>query len=153
MMRDQGVQAHPEVGQEAGSASTYVLEFPVKAPNGSVFKNDLSAIEQLEYWKMVKLNWTEHNPSATISVGDEEWVAVVSWLYENWDIIGGLSFLPRENHVYRLAPYETIDKKTYDALAAKFPKIDYSKLVIYERTDETEQKKELACAGGTCEIV
>lgn len=153
MMRDQGVQAHPEVGQDAGSASTYVLEFPVKAPHGSVFKNDLSAMEQLEYWKMVKLNWTEHNPSATISVGEEEWVAVVSWLYENWDIIGGLSFLPRENHVYRLAPYETIDKKTYEALAAKFPKIDYSKLVIYERTDETEQKKELACAGGTCEII
>lgn len=153
MMRDQGVQAHPEVGQDPSSASTYVLEFPVKAPNGSVFKNDLSAIEQLEYWKMVKLNWTEHNPSATISVGDEEWVAVVSWLYENWDIIGGLSFLPRENHVYRLAPYETIDKKTYEQLAAKFPKIDYSKLVIYERTDETEQKKELACAGGTCEIL
>ncbi len=153
MMRDQGVQAHPEVGQDPANPSTYVLEFPVKAPNGSVFKNDLSAIEQLEYWKLVKLNWTEHNPSATISVGDEEWVAVVSWLYENWDIIGGLSFLPRENHVYRLAPYETIDKKRYEEMAAKFPKIDYSKLVIYERTDETEQKKELACAGGTCEII
>ncbi len=153
MMRDQGVQAHPEVGQNEGEASTYVLEFPVKAPAGSVFKNDLSAIEQLEYWKMVKLNFTEHNPSATISVGDEEWVQCVAWISDNWDIIGGLSFLPRENHVYRLAPYESIDKKTYDELAARFPKIDYSKLVIYERTDETEQKKELACAGGTCEIL
>lgn len=153
MVRDQGIPHHPEVGQTMGEANTYVLEFPVKAPQGSVFKNDLSAIEQLEYWKKVKLNFTEHNPSATISVGDEEWVAVVSWLYENWDIIGGLSFLPRESHVYRLAPYETIDKKTYERLAANFPKIDYSKLVIYERTDETEQKKELACAGGTCEIV
>lgn len=102
---------------------------------------------------MVKLNYTEHNPSATISVGDEEWVQCVAWISDNWDIIGGLSFLPRENHVYRLAPYETIDKKTYEELAAKFPKIDYSKLVIYERTDETEQKKELACAGGTCEII
>jgi len=153
MVRDQGIPHFPEVGQNMGEANTYVLEFPVKAPQGSVFKNDLSAIEQLEYWKMVKLNFTEHNPSATISVGDEEWVAVVSWPYENWDIIGGLSFLPRENHVYRLAPYESIDKKTYERLAAAFPKIDYSKLVIYERTDETEQKKELACAGGTCEIV
>ena len=153
MMRDQGVQAHPEVGQQAHDATTYVLEFPVKAPNGSVFKNDLTAIQQLEYWKMVKLNFTEHNPSATISVGDEEWVAVVAWISDNWDIIGGLSFLPRENHVYRLAPYESIDKKTYEALAAKFPVIDYSKLIVYERTDETEQAKELACAGGTCEIV
>lgn len=153
MMRDQGVTAHPEVGQNAEEATTFVLEFPVKAPSGSVFKNDLSAIEQLEYWKMVKINYTEHNPSATISVGDEEWVAVVAWLFENWDIIGGLSFLPRENHVYRLAPYEAIDKKTYEKLAANFPKIDYSKLVMYERTDETEQKRELACAGGTCEVI
>jgi len=153
MMRDQGVHAHPEVGQNANEATTFVLEFPVKAPSGSVFKNDLSAIEQLEYWKMVKLNFTEHNPSATISVGDEEWVQCVAWISDNWDIIGGLSFLPRENHVYRLAPYESIDKKTYEALAANFPKIDYSKLIIYERTDETEQKRELACAGGTCEII
>ena len=153
MMRDQGVQAFPEVGQNANEATTFVLEFPVKAPNGSLYKNDLTAMEQLEYWKMVKLNFTEHNPSATISVGDEEWVAVVAWISDNWDIIGGLSFLPRENHVYRLAPYETIDKKTYEALASKFPVIDYSKLIIYERTDETEQAQELACAGGTCEIV
>ena len=153
MMRDQGVQAFPEVGQNPNEATTYVLEFPVKAPSGSKFKNDMSAIEQLEYWKMVKLNFTEHNPSATISVGEEEWVQCVAWISDNWDIIGGLSFLPRENHVYRLAPYEAIDKKRYDELAKKFPVIDYSKLIIYERTDETEQKKELACAGGTCEIV
>jgi len=153
LMRDQGVPHHPEVGQSAGEANTYVLEFPVKAPNGSVFKDDLSAIQQLEYWKMVKLNYTEHNPSATISVGDDEWVEVVAWVEKNWDIIGGLSFLPRENHVYRLAPYEAIDKETYERLADNFPKIDYSKLVIYERTDETDQKKELACVGGTCEIV
>jgi ribonucleoside-diphosphate reductase alpha chain len=153
MMRDQGVPFHPEVGQSAEGANTYVLEFPVQAPKGSVFKNDLSAIEQLEYWKLVKLNWTEHNPSATISVGEEEWVAVVAWLYENWDIIGGLSFLPRDNHVYRLAPYEPIDKATYERMSKNLPQIDYSKLYIYEKTDETEQAKELACAGGTCEIV
>ena len=153
MMRDQGIPHHPEVGQAAGEANTYVLEFPVKAPPASVFKNDLTALQQLEYWKLVKLNWTEHNPSATISVGEEEWVAVVAWLYENWDIVGGLSFLPREAHVYRLAPYEPIDKAAYDRLAQNFPQIDYSKLYIYEKTDETEQAKELACAGGTCEIV
>ena len=153
MVHDQGIPHHPEVGQTAGEANTYVLEFPVKAPSGSVFKDDLTALQQLEYWKTVKLNFTEHNPSATISVGEEEWVSVVAWLYDNWDIVGGLSFLPRSNHVYRLSPYEAIDKKTYDALVARFPQIDYSKLIIYERTDETEQAKELACAGGTCEIV
>lgn len=153
MMRDQGIPHHPEVGQSADGANTYVLEFPVKAPASSVYKDDLSAIEQLEYWKLVKVNFTEHNPSATISVGEEEWVAVVAWLHENWDIIGGLSFLPRSNHVYQLAPYEAIDKKTYEQLQARFPKIDYSKLVIYERTDETDNKKELACVGGTCDII
>lgn len=152
LMRDQGVPHHPEVGQTRESATTYVIEFPIKAPDGSVFKNDLSAHEQLEYWKMIKLNYTEHNPSATVSVGDDEWIGVVAWIEKNWDIIGGLSFLPRENHVYRLAPYETIDEATYERLAAEFPMVDYSKLLTYERTDETEQARELACAGGTCEI-
>lgn len=152
LMKDQGVPYHPEVGQTAENATTYVIEFPIKAPEGSVFKNDLTALQQLEYWKMVKLNYTEHNPSATISVGEDEWIGVVAWIEKNWDIIGGLSFLPRENHVYRLAPYQAIDKETYERLAAEFPAVDYSKLVTYERTDETEQARELACAGGTCEI-
>lgn len=153
LMKDQGVPYYPEVGQNVDNASTYVLEFPVMAPSGSVFKEDLSALQQLDYWKMVKLNYTEHNPSTTISVGDNEWISVVDWIEKNWEIVGGLSFLPRDNHVYRLAPYETIDKATYERMSKNFPKVDFSKLVIYERTDETDQKKELACVGGTCEIV
>ncbi len=152
MLRDQGAPYYPEVGQSRETASTYVLEFPVAAPDSSVYKDDLSALEQLEYWKTVKLNYTEHNPSATISVGEDEWISVVDWLQKNWSIIGGLSFLPRTDHVYRLAPYEAVDKKTYDEMMSKFPLIDYAKLVTYEHTDETEQKKELACAGGACEI-
>jgi ribonucleoside-diphosphate reductase alpha chain len=152
MMRDQGVPYYPEVGQSAESASTYVLEFPIESPSDAKFKDDFPALEQLEYWKNVKLNYTEHNPSATISVGEDEWIGVVDWIQKNWDIIGGLSFLPRSNHVYRLAPYETIDKKRYEEMVAAFPAVDYGKLVTYERTDETEQKRELACAGGTCEI-
>lgn len=152
MLRDQGVPCYPEVGQTAELASTYVFEFPVQSPSSSVFKDDFSALEQLEYWKIVKLNYTEHNPSATISVGEDEWIGVVDWMQKNWDIIGGLSFLPRFEHVYRLAPYEAIDKKKYEEMAANFPEIDYAKLVTYERTDETEQKKELACIGGVCDI-
>ncbi len=152
MLKDQGVPYHPEVGQNAETATTYVIDFPVKAPGGSVFKNDLSALEQLEYWKMVKTNYTEHNPSVTVSVGDEEWLQVANWLYENWDIIGGLSFLPRSNHVYQLAPYEEITKAEYEALAKRWEGIDFSKIISYEMTDETENKRELACAGGTCEI-
>lgn len=156
LMRDQGVPYYPEVGQSMGEANTYVLEFPVKAPDHSKeakFKDDLSAIDQLEYWKMVKLHYTEHNPSATISVGEDEWIAVVDWIQKNWNIIGGLSFLPRSNHIYRLAPYEAITKEEYEERMSRFPKVDYSKLIAYERQDETEMKKELACAGGTCEIV
>ena len=153
MLKDQGVPYHPEVGQPAESANTYVLEFPVKAPQGSVYKNDLSALDQLEHWKLVKVNYTEHNPSVTVSVGDDEWIAVANWVYENWDIVGGLSFLPRDNHVYQLAPYETIDEKRYEELAKRLAHIDYSKIITYEKQDELDLKKELACAGGTCEIV
>ncbi len=152
MLRDQGIPYYPEVGQNTENASTYVLEFPVESPDSSKFKDDFSSLEQLEYWKIVKLNYTEHNPSATISVGEDEWIGVVDWLQKNWDIIGGLSFLPRFDHVYRLAPYEAIDKKRYEELKKQFPEIDYSKLFSYEQTDETEQKKELACVGGLCDI-
>lgn len=153
MLKDQGVPYHPEVGQAMENANTYVLEFPVKAPEGSLFKDDMSAVEQLEYWKTVKENYTEHNPSVTISVGDDEWIETANWVYKNWDIIGGLSFLPRSNHVYKLAPYEEVDEKTYKEMMKRFKDIDFAKIVTYEREDETKGSKELACVGGTCEVV
>jgi len=153
MLKDQGVPYFPEVGQSPETATTYVLEFPVKAPSGSVFRDDQTALAQLEYWKMVKMNYTEHAPSITISVGNDEWIAVANWVYENWDIVGGLSFLPREDAVYKLAPYETIDEKTYKELAKRMEHIDYSKIITYEKQNETDLKKELACAAGICEIV
>lgn len=151
-MRDAGVPYYPEVGQDAETANTYVLEFPVKAPEGAVCKDDLSALDQLEHWKLVKENFTEHNPSVTVSVGDSEWIQVANWVYANWEMVGGLSFLPRENHAYRLAPYEAISKEEYERRAKSFPIVDYAKLMLYERADETELKKELACVAGTCEI-
>ncbi|HQT44675.1 MAG TPA: ATP cone domain-containing protein [Candidatus Micrarchaeota archaeon] len=153
MLRDQKVPYYPEVGQTYENATTYVLEFPVKAPAGSKYRNDLSALEQLEHWKMVKENFTEHNPSVTISVGDNEWIAVANWLYENWDMLGGLSFLPRDNHVYALAPYEEIDEMRYNELKAAFPPIDFSAILLYEKDDDTKGAKELACSGGSCELV
>lgn len=152
-MRDAGVPFHPEVGQDPETANTYVLEFPVKAPEGAVCKDDLSALDQLEHWKLVKQKFTEHNPSVTVSVGDDEWIQVANWVYANWNMVGGLSFLPRENHAYRLAPYEAITKEEYERRAKAFPNVDYAKLMLYERQDETEMKKELACVAGTCEIV
>ncbi|MDO8492585.1 MAG: ATP cone domain-containing protein [bacterium] len=153
LMKDQGIPFHPEVGQTMENANTFVLEFPIKAPdNATTFKNDLSAIEQLEYWKMVKTSFTEHNPSVTISIGEDEWIEAGNWVYKNWDIIGGLSFLPRSDHAYKMAPYEEIDEKKYNELLKNIPDIDFSKIMLYEHDDKTEGAKELACAGGTCEI-
>lgn len=152
MLKDQGVPYFPEVGQNMETANTFVLEFPVKAPDNSIYKDDITAIDQLEHWKIVKTNFTEHNPSVTVSVGDEEWIEVANWVYKNWDIVGGLSFLPRDNHVYQLAPYEAINKARYEELQERMKHIDYSKIITYERTDETDQKKELACVGGVCEV-
>lgn len=152
MLKDQGIPYYPEVGQEADAANTFVLEFPVRSPKDAICRNALTAMEQLEYWKKVKLNYTEHNPSVTILVDDGEWLNVANWVYNNWEIVGGLSFLPRDKHVYRLAPYEAIDEELYNELSQKLSKIDFSQLVNYEIVDETEVKRELACVGGICEI-
>lgn len=153
MLKDQGVPYKPENGQSEENAHTFVLEFPVKAPDASIMKDDMTANEQLEYWKMVKENYTEHNPSTTISVGPTEWVETANWIYENWDQVGGLSFLPRFDHVYPLAPYEECDEKTYKELLKRFNGIDFSKIVTYEAQDNTKGAKELACVSGTCEII
>ena len=85
-------------------------------------------------------------------VNEHEWIGVANWIYDNWDIVGGLSFLPRSDHVYRLAPFEEIDEARFNELTQKLKHIDYSQIVTYERTDETEVKRELACVGGACEI-
>ncbi len=151
MLKDQGVPYHPEVGYTEETATTFVLEFPVKAP-GKIFQDDLTAIDQLEHWKVVKENFTEHNPSVTVSVGEDEWLETGNWVYQNWDIVGGLSFLPRSNHVYQLAPYEAIDKKTYEKMLKNFAGVDFAKIVTYEQSDNTEGAKAMACVAGVCEI-
>jgi len=152
MLKDQGVPYYPEVGQTVENATTFVLEFPVKAPDGAICKDDISALKQLEHWKVVKEHYTEHNPSVTVSIGDDEWISVAHWIYENWDLVGGLSFLPRSNHVYQLAPYETITKERYEEMLKKVDSLDFSKIVTYEVEDEGDVKRELACVAGLCEV-
>jgi len=152
MLRDQKFPYKPEIGQDEQNATTFVLEFPVKAPDNAVTKNDLTAIDQLKHWKDVKQNFTEHNPSVTVSVGNDEWIKTANWLYENWDILGGLSFLPRDDHHYALAPYEEITEEKYNELISSIPDVDFSQIVGYEKSDNTQGAKELACVGGTCEI-
>lgn len=151
MLKDQGINYKPETGQ-SDHITTYVVEFPVKAPYKSIVSQEMGAIMQLEYWKMVKLAFTEHNPSCTIYVKDNEWDIVKEWVWSNWDIVGGLSFLPRDSHVYPLAPYEEITEERYNELEKNMPKIDFSQLTKYEKDDNTEGAKELACSSGVCSV-
>ena len=152
LAKDQGVPMFPEVGYSTATATTMVLEFPVKAPECAIVAKDVSALTMLEEWKRLKTHFTEHNPSVTIYASDNEWLGIANFVYENWDIVGGLSFLPRNDHVYQLAPYEEISEAEYEKRAAALGTLDFSKLVIYEQNDQTTGAKELACAGGVCEI-
>ena len=150
-MKDAGIPAEPCVMK---SESTTVFSFPVKSPDGAVTRNDMDAIEQLELWKMYALNWCEHKPSVTITVRDNEWMKVGAWVYDNFDICSGVSFLPHSDHTYAQAPYQECDKSTYKAALVKMPaKIDWSKLSDYEKEDTTSGMQTLACASGACEIV
>jgi ribonucleoside-diphosphate reductase alpha chain len=153
LLKDQGVSWRPENGETKEKHQTAVFEFPIKAPEGAETTDRVSAIDQLEYWKMLKTCWCDHNPSVTIYVGEGEWVSVGAWVYDNWDFVGGITFLPRDNQVYQLAPYETISESEYERLAAGMPDIDYEALVNYENEDRTEGSREFACSGNTCEMI
>jgi len=134
--------------------STTVFSFPVKAPKGAVTRNDMTAIEQLELWKTYALHWCEHKPSVTITVREEEWLKVGAWVYDNFDICSGVSFLPHTDHTYAQAPYQDCDEETYlEALSAMPEKIDWTKLSQYEKEDTTSGTQTLACSGDSCEVV
>jgi ribonucleoside-diphosphate reductase alpha chain len=134
--------------------STTVFSFPVKSPEGAVTRNDMTAIEQLELWKMYALEWCEHKPSVTITVRDEEWLKVGAWVYENFDICSGVSFLPHSDHTYAQAPYQDCDEDTYKEALAKMPaRIDWMALSEYEKEDNTAGSQTMACSGDSCEVV
>lgn len=114
----------------------------------------MSAIEQLELWKTYQVSWCEHKPSVTISVKEHEWMDVGAWVYNNFEFMSGVSFLPFSEHVYKQAPYQDCDEKEYKELLEKMPKdVDWSKLAEYETADMTTGARELACVAGGCEIV
>lgn len=153
MVQDQGIPVLPEVGYSTSTASTMVMEFPIKAPEGALTNKDVTALDMLKEWKRLKKHFTEHNPSVTIYAGNEEWDDIKDFVYNNWDDVGGLSFLPRSEHVYQLAPYEEITEEEYNTRKAAFKDIDFSRLSEYEKTDQTVGAKELACAGPDgCEV-
>lgn len=152
LMKDQGYDVHPEVGQVEPSVTTYVLDFYVKSPEGAICTKDLTGLQQLEYAKMVKLNYTEHNPSVTIYVKEDEWMSDGQWIWDNWETVTGLSFFPRSDHVYQLAPYEEISKEDYEEAIRHVKRVDFSELTKYESSDTTDVKREVACAGGICDL-
>lgn len=154
MLTTAGVQSHAEVGQAVESASVLVFDFPVKSPEDAITRHDMTAIDQLNYWRVLKRHWTEHNPSATIYVGEDEWLKVASWVWDNWDEIGGLSFLPKDGGVYQLAPYEEITAEQYETLAAAMPDLSDAPLWLsqIEKEDNTTVNQEFACSGDKCEL-
>lgn len=149
---DQGVPVNPEVGSTAETATTFVLEFPVKAPDGAVTSSEVSAMEMLTEWQRLKRHFTEHNPSVTVYADSDEWLGVADFVYKNWSDVGGLSFLPRTEHVYELAPYEAITEGEYLKRVEELGEIDFSMLKFYESNDQTTGAKELACVAGICEV-
>jgi ribonucleotide reductase alpha subunit len=150
-MIDQGVPNEPCVIR---GDSTVVFSFPIKSPENSIFRDDMTAIEQLEYWLTVQRHYCEHKPSVTIYVKDHEWLEVGAFVYKNFDEISGVSFLPHTDHVYQQAPYQEITKEQYEEALSKMPtSIDWEKLSEYEEEDNTKGSQTLNCTGGVCEIV
>jgi ribonucleoside-triphosphate reductase len=147
-LKDRGIPVEDEAFRPD---STAVFSFPMKAPEGAVTRNDMTAIEQLELWLIYQRHWCEHKPSVTITVKDDEWPQVGAWVWQHFDEISGVSFLPHSNHTYQQAPYEDISKEQYEQLLAEMPTgINWDDLVEVE--DNTEGSQTLACVGGSCEI-
>ncbi len=151
LMVDQGVYHEDDITKPE---HTLVFYFPIKSPDKSLTRIDLSAIEHLEIWKMYQDHWCEHKPSATISVREAEWLKVGAWVWDNFDRISGVSFLPYADHSYQQAPYQEITEDEYKEWMNKtVHEIDWDLITEYEKEDMTENTKELACTAGACEII
>ena len=133
---------------------TWVFSFPIRTAENAICRKDKSAIEQLEFWKLYQEHWCEHKPSVTITVKDSEWIEVGAWVFKNFDMISGISFLPYSDHSYKQAPYQECNEEEYNAMVAKMPTdIDWNELSKYEVEDNTRGSQEYACTGDKCEVV
>ena len=150
-MKDQGIPSEPDIMKPD---NTTVFSFPIKSPRGSVVTSDMSAIQQLETWLIYQRHWCEHKPSVTINVKKNEWFEVGAFVYEHFDEMSGVSFLPYDEHTYQQAPYQDCTKEEYEELLKLMPKkIDWSKLGDYEQEDNTVAMQTMACSGDVCEVV
>lgn len=133
--------------------TTTIFSFPIEAPKTSVFRDKIGAIGQLEVWKAYQDHWCEHKPSITVYYKDDEFFDVCSWIWNNWEVMSGISLLPYDNGSYRQAPYQEIDKQEFDERTKTMPVVDWNLLPAFERGDTLTGTQELACTGGVCEIV
>jgi len=152
MMKEEGFPNEPDVNKPD---HTTVFSFPAKSPKGAICRNDMTAWKQLSLWHTYAKEWCEHKPSVTVSVKEEEWVNTAAWVYENFDDISGISFLPFSDHSYRQAPYQDCSEEEYKELLKKMPKnVNWGTLAEYETKDYTSASQEFACtSAGGCEIV
>jgi len=147
----QGIPSEPDVMKPD---STTVFSFPMEAPSSALCRQDMSAIDQLNIWLKYQRYWCEHKPSVTISVKEHEWLDVGSWVYNHFDEVSGISFLPFSEHTYKQAPYQDCTKEEYKTMLSQMPKgIDWTALSQYEKEDTTTGSRELACTAGVCEVV
>ena len=149
LMIDQGVPHEPDV---MNPADMMVFSFPIKSPEGAFTRDNRSAISQLEFWKVYQEHWCEHKPSVTVTVKEDEWTEVGSWVYNNFNVVSGISFLPHSDHVYQQAPYQDCTEAEYKELEEQIPVLDWTKLSEYESEDYTTASQELACVGNSCEL-
>lgn len=150
-MKEVGIPHEPDVTKPD---QTTVFYFPQKAPDGAVTRRAITAIEHLEIWKGIQEHWCEHKPSITVNVKEDEWLDVGAWVYKNFDVLSGVSFLPMDEHTYKQAPYQEISEAEYLEWVGRMPSsINWADLSFYETEDNTSGSQELACTGGVCEIV
>lgn len=151
VLKDAGVPMAPENGSDLNDVRTYVVSFPVKSPDGSTTRVGRSALEQCEYWLRVKKNWTEHNPSVTVTYRPDEVIDLAKWIWDHRDCIAGMAFLPSYDAKYDQLPYIEITQEEYEERAAAFPKVDWAKIYRYELEDQTKASQEIACMAGDCD--
>lgn len=151
-LMDSGAPCEPVIGETWENVRTVVFDFPVKSPEANMYQTTAGALDQLELWRKIKLNWTEHNPSVTIHYRPEELDIIKKFCYDNQDILAGVSFL-ENGHKYQQAPYEEVDEATFVDTLDKFPAIVYDDFWKYETAfDSTSGTQTLACVGGSCLI-
>lgn len=147
-LRDKGVPSEPDAMKPL---DTTVFSFPMKSPDGCVTRDELDSFTHLRLWLAYQRHWCEHKPSVTVYVKEEDWVSVGAWVWEHFDEISGISFLPWDGGSYKQAPYEEITEEVYNDLVKQMPKsIDWNDFVEYD--DNVEGAQQLACQSGACEI-